>query len=109
MSDHIPSPWKWSKARKSSNFGNYTVFIQAPVPGNRPFIVTIAKVLGGPEDKPEFAEAHGRLLAAAPNLLDSIRELLWLFDQPRDPDEGDSTRIIREAKAAFTKATGEPI
>ena len=52
------------------------------------------------------AEANARLISAAPDLLDALKELL---DREWQDDEGDYTLEMahRKARAAISKATGE--
>lgn len=54
-------PCKASRARKSSNFGNWTAFVQCETG-------TIAKVMGGPVDDRTVAETNAALIAEAFNV-----------------------------------------
>lgn len=66
MTDAVAGGWtkgpcKASRARKSSNFGNWTAFVQCETG-------TIAKVMGGPTDNRIVAEANAALIAEAFNV-----------------------------------------
>jgi len=56
--------------------------------------------------------ANGRLIAAAPELLEALRntkdELITLYERlyPNDETENDTTLVIDRAIAAIAKATG---
>ena len=54
------------------------------------------------------AYADARLLAAAPELLDAMREMLHQFaDHEQYDEDGHDTAAINKARAAIAKATGE--
>jgi hypothetical protein len=73
--------------------------------GSRPYIVDqptknfgIAEVHG---ITPETAEANARLLAAAPELLQSLQSLLWQWDN----HQALMGMALQDARAAILKAT----
>lgn len=71
---HSPEPWKANKAVKSSNFGNRVAHVEASVAvdGKPTFYFTVAKVLGGPQDRSEVAEANAARLVACVNACKGI-------------------------------------
>jgi hypothetical protein len=50
--------------------------------------------------------ANARLIAAAPQMLDALHEVLALLNNP-DADGTDANRVEREILAVIAKATGE--
>jgi hypothetical protein len=96
----VNAPWFVSEeprvggyAIESAEHGVIAVSIQrdaAPVPNGRK----------GISDKQ--AREHARLMAAAPELLEALRETTALLEAC-----GDSNRVTKLARAAITKARGE--
>lgn len=92
---HTPGPWKVSKPT-----GNY---IDAPTGGS------IAALTYG------ATKADARLIAAAPELLAALADLVRVWDENNGPDpipeftESGAPRnaLIEKARAAITKAKGE--
>jgi hypothetical protein len=98
MSGHTPGPWS-AEGYFHSNAGDTfepKVWIAATYEGRSIRVADIPDVLS--EDTEEMANAH--LMAAAPELLASIVELLELCD---DMDIGTELTIAR-ARAAIAKA-----
>ena len=88
MSDtkHIEGPWDWGLLED----GIFAVYATSPVS-------TVAIIRTGPN-----AADHARLIAAAPDLLDALRECVqWIEESP----EGESA--TKKAFAAIAKAKGE--
>jgi type IV secretory pathway VirB10-like protein len=109
---HTPTPWRASKARKSSNFGAYVAFVQTVDPAS-----VLAKVSGGPTDDREVAEANAAFIVRAVNAHDDLVKALGELadaieeDQSSDPDmpsHGDTAlrleRAVEGARAALSKA-----
>ena len=81
---HTPGPWV---ARGTTVFNSGCFFISD------------CDGLGDPERK-SMSEANARLIAAAPDLLTALQDML--------DGEGDMTaERVKKARAAITKATGE--
>ena len=91
MSKHTPGPWKYG-AELSSRTGEWLISFDA---GNRGRGIGIAETRPGSGQE----EANARLIAAAPELLEALEELLA------------ETRIngafADKARAAIAKARGE--
>ena len=101
MSKHTPGPWRvqpytWQR-------GNVSVF--APKFGRAPYGACVAHTpcsdgVGGADG----ALANARLIAAAPELLELLREAA---DYTRHPDYDWPVEFSRRVDAAIAKATGE--
>lgn len=88
---HTPGPWSTEVDRKKALEINI-------VSGNRPFVAT-----AWPANHPDKEqEANARLIAAAPDLLKALEELLEVTDFHEL--YGSRTEA---ARAAIAKATGE--
>lgn len=87
MSKHTPGPWNIDK----DDSGNG---VSANVNGSRYWITGVIQ-----EPGKEFSdEANARLIAAAPDLLEALQNIV---------ESGLSTSRISAARAAIAKATGE--
>jgi hypothetical protein len=105
---HTPGPWKAGTARRSSNFGDMAAFVHGPGPAK------IAKVWSGdPSDETNGnkAEANARLIAAAPDLLEALKDIVEQWDAAKDPHSKavalNSPKLwaaLGEARAAIAKA-----
>jgi hypothetical protein len=90
MSNHTPGPWKVSR--------RYDVYQDTQTPGvGGTFIATTKGVSELPESVNEVCEADAKLIAAAPELLKALQDIL-IFD---------SALSQENARAAIRKATGE--
>lgn len=107
MSKHTPGPWV-AVGTDPAEGGNWFWIKAQPAPVMRGFTKEIG-VVNGSQDDPE-QQANARLIAAAPELLEALRDLLlhaYITDvDPADVDEEDRARESR-ARAAIAKATGE--
>ena len=90
MSNHTPGPWKVSR-----RFDVYQDTQVAGVGGT--FIATTKGVSELPESINQVCEADAMLIAAAPELLKALQDIL-IFD---------SALSQENARAAIRKATGE--
>lgn len=91
MAEHTPGPWY---AGGPMDFDNYIVQTKKGA---------IAHV------HPPHAEAHARLIAAAPELLDAAKRWLYerdLYNVPPRQQERDAERDLR---AAIAKAEGRHV
>lgn len=105
---HTPGPWKVAKRQR------YTIDVVVPAVSKNTIGYTIAQVSTAGE-----GEANARLIAAAPDLLAALEAaivpLIRLGDFIGNNDAGgasglgpfDRCAIIRQARAAIAKATGE--
>jgi hypothetical protein len=107
QTQHTPGPWKFTKARKASNFGNRTAFVQASgSDAQGSFQYTVAKVLGGPQDEAALAEANARLIAAAPELLEALQAMESAHMDRTGADRAIALdKAAQQARAAIAKAT----
>ena len=112
MSKHTPGPWKLVGANKLRIFNHVSV---RPVnPCFKGCALPIAKVTRA--DMTEYGggsgDADARLIAAAPDLLAALQELVPLTvaamsDANDDGASYDADMGLFAARAAITKATGE--
>lgn len=110
---HTPGPWKWQMA---GTFDKCQV--KAPVEGGYITIadvdtshVRIAARLKGIELPPEYSvaadEANARLIAAAPELLEWLEELVMQCSTlSTDAAAQISPLALQQCRAAIAKATG---
>jgi len=67
-------------------------------------LVEIARLSEWPDHQTE-AEANARLIAAAPELLEALREMLSMFGDHEQYDE-DSAQVISQTRQVVAKAEG---
>ena len=89
MSKHTPGPW---------HIGARTFF--------RPTLTIFHKPFGLGDVAEVYEDADAPLIAAAPELLEALREVR---KQARHPDYDWSLDLQREVDAAIAKATGEQV
>jgi hypothetical protein len=99
MSKHTPGPWELSEAVYKDGFGTYRRVEQVPEFGDVVASVCIRHALNHTLDA--CGDANARLIAAAPDLLETIRKLRAMC-----ADFGAHT-ACEVASAAIFKATGE--
>jgi hypothetical protein len=90
---HTPGPWSiiW--------FGGMQI-------GHEPTGEAVCTMWGSDTDPADPKHANARLIAAAPELLEALQEIVRKFDAA--PDEVKNVPLgIMKARAAITKATGE--
>ena len=94
--------------------GPFSVYENAPGNKHR-FLIhdsagqTIAATTGDPDHAPDYyrALANARLIAAAPDLLDVLQEIVATIDFERGtPETEDAERLLIATRAAIAKATG---
>jgi len=88
---HTPGPWRKGDHPFDIVAGEYTV------------VATVASDRQGLNRGREVSEANARLIAAAPELLQALRGLIGLHD---DPTPYDSATTISVARVAIAKAEG---
>jgi hypothetical protein len=90
MSNHTPGPWKVSR--------RFDVYQDTQTPGvGGTFIATTKGVSELPESVNQVCEADARLIAAAPELLKALQDIL-IFDYALSQEN---------ARSAIRKAIGE--
>lgn len=99
---HTPGPWNARHVRRSGN-GSARIDIDGPS------MAWVAEVKIGPNFQQAMADA--RLIAAAPDLLEALQATLaqclaWQ-GEPNEYSCEVHSEIIRHARAALAKATGE--
>lgn len=108
MSKHTPGPWK------VQSLGNDDIVIDVDA-GRfgiaRLYAPTEFDSLRDPKDHalcpaPEML-ANARLIAAAPDLLEALRELYHCWDEPAEFVERELDAAMDKAHAALAAATGE--
>ena len=95
MSKHTPGPWQIGK-----NFGS--VVCDTPVPGISGSDDT--EYYGGHLIAESVTEANARLIAAAPELLEALKELMVAADRV----SAEPVTWLGKARAAIAKAEGTP-
>lgn len=100
MSDkHTPGPWELGEPTSQLEFG---VYATDKISGIRHFLANAEGHMG---DKESLANA--RLIAASPDLLEALQEVLPMLEQllmiRGEPEPGS---IGHKARAAIDKATG---
>jgi hypothetical protein len=100
MSKHTSGTWAVSKRNPRRVTANGTIICNAVLRNQGP-----SQSLRYVKERAE-AEANARLIAAAPDLLVALRNLLD-DTQHRDHDCGDGPCPVRDARAAIAKATGD--
>ncbi|MEZ2724109.1 hypothetical protein ACBQ21_08935 [Pseudomonas putida] len=102
MSKHTPGPWRVGK--------HYSEVI-ADMPADPPFrgmTDDCVKHYGGYLVAESCAEADGRLIAVAPELLEVCEGLIQLRDSaPEDLPAGFGFELIQKARATIAKTRGE--
>lgn len=91
----LPGPWRYGVPAK----GGRGVVVDAN--GN-----VVCVVEGGPLRR-EVTVANAQLIAAAPDLLACLEQMVERHEALGRPDDGWDGRYIDEAKAAIAKAKGE--
>jgi len=104
MTQYTPGPWNYAGP---SDIGRDTYSIY----GNGPLAYT-----AGPSDYGDAAEANARLIAAAPDLLAALKQIMeWEgYDHeagyyPDEDTEQRASEVWNDAKAAIAKATGQEV
>ena len=95
VSEHTAGPWKIDRSYPNGlPFG-----IRSCVDGER---VLVSRAFSGPSTP--CAEANARLIAAAPELLEALKnaEALWAFRSTDDPQQV----WLAQTRTAIAKATG---
>ena len=94
---HTPGPWAFSR---SDNFGDARFYVAqqdgAPYTPNYSDVATlIAETVSG--ERVSIQEANARLIAAAPELLEALQEMVEIAES--------QGHIVKRARAAIAKAT----
>lgn len=105
MTKHTPGPWHINTAGSSSRgepFKITEIYVYAP--DTQDDTAICADVIDPVTQEP--SEANARLIAAAPDLLAALVNLLNDTQHAEHPDCDDGPCPVREARAAIQKATG---
>lgn len=98
MSKHTPGPWELSEAVYKEGFGTYRRVEQVQEFGDVVASVCIRHAVNHTLDA--CGDANSRLIAAAPELLEALKEVL-------DCDKTQTSfGAVMRARAAIAKATG---
>jgi hypothetical protein len=104
---HTPGPWKLNTARMGDKLLDW--HIAADPHGSSLPVCLSDKYSEFRNAEQEIANAH--LIAAAPELLEALKDAVSMLDDLKfrsDADqEGAVTEQIREANSAIAKATGD--
>lgn len=97
---HTPGPWYALRGQRNISIRHKTGYKFLPM-------VNVASVRGNlPADCPYgSSEANARLIAAAPELLEALREIFHDVKQGAIPNDDDEW--WKKASTAIAKATGE--
>ncbi len=93
---HTPGPWTVSELNASGDVSEFHIFIE-------PGIAVIERKVDGHNDA-DMPDA--RLISAAPNLLEALKELVDLIELIRSDDYTPDSFTTQPARAAIAKATG---
>jgi hypothetical protein len=102
MSKHTKGPWHIGAGNGEGSVFADTGRTRLEQGGTT--LYSICSVTLGWNDAEDAANA--RLIAAAPQMLDALHEVLALLNNP-DADGTDANRVEREILAVIAKATGE--
>jgi hypothetical protein len=102
MSKHTPGPWELSEAVYKEGFGTYRRVEQVQEFGDVVASVCIRHAVNHTLDA--CGDANSRLIAAAPDLLHSLQEMVAMMDCGDEPGSGSPWHT--QATAAIAKATG---
>ena len=98
MSQHTAGPWTYQLAQ---NYDGFSIMSQHRLP-------TLAGIFNSPDLRGEDeTEANARLIAASPELLDALQDIVEQAEKTSmmlPADLSDSIRVF--GKAAIAKATG---
>ena len=115
MSKHTPGPWMPRRAVKPDNTGGYDWAIIAP---DKAIVAECFEVVDWAENGVDFdtrpVEANARLIASAPDLLETLQQLEYWFntdaeilDAMTDAERADHIRQHEKIRKAIAKALGE--
>ena len=88
---HTPGPWKAESAAGQHDTAGWMVL------GRSRLVASVSNLW-------EDAEANARLIAAAPELLEALKNIVDWFDVKRDLNDGAQSETLKEALAALDKA-----
>jgi hypothetical protein len=92
MTQHTPGPWE------AKHLDRFHMIINEPTGGS--IARTLLPLPAHADDIPEIIEGNARIMAAAPELLASVRELLDIVRVARP----EGSEAIDRAEAAIVKA-----
>ena len=101
---HTPGPWFYLKG---DEWSHSVVTHHGELPDGSQSYWTVASI--NKQREPEH-EANARLIAAAPELLEVVKQMQSALSRcfgAHAADEGDRHRALAQARAVIAKATGE--
>lgn len=98
---HTPGPWFIKPVSNATVEGNLNI-IQTGIPTGKGYHISYSTSWDDSEDTKLEAQANANLIAAAPDLLEA---LLNIVDMEHDVSEWDA--VYAAARAAISKALGE--
>jgi hypothetical protein len=105
---HTPGPWHYrSNAHSKSTFG-ISIF-HGTAPYEEGLIADLSGRYKSYRTEAEIGPstiANARLIAAAPDLLSALEEMMSVFQDHEQYDE-ESAEVIQSARSALRKAKGE--
>jgi hypothetical protein len=105
MSGHTPGPWTRCKSTESG--GSFITHIDAEYVGHDVCFVYASHGMFDPVVTTEQDDANANLIAAAPELLESLESVLTLARLKWGNLDKDAWAEFEKARAAIAKAKGE--
>ena len=101
MSKHTPGPWKVVENGNPLSSGIVAIIQHSP----ERLLTVEEDHFGGPWCAPDTWEANGRLIAAAPDLLEAL-SIMYDYHHADECKLGDDTAECLMMRAAIAKAEG---
>jgi hypothetical protein len=103
MSSHTPGPWKFGDNSKYFKTNPFNVYVQ----GGGVHSAAIANIPNKRTIPESEARANALLIAAAPDMLYALEDLLAAVAEHDGPKSIDELGVIGRAMRAVSKAKGE--
>jgi hypothetical protein len=103
MSGHTPGPWIVNARDTAKPFAIHAL-------DGAPPVIAWTVCYGAPGIASDISDANARLVAAAPDLLATLREIVTeirAYQSPECDDAGWGADLLKQADAAIAKATGK--
>ena len=104
---HTPGPWGWVKQTEARQLDGAVVPLSEPHDYSLGPGVLLTDYTDGTPWGDEIDQANGRLIAAAPELLEALEYIVSSDMAQREEDEGHVSTDLVMARAAIFKAKGE--
>lgn len=103
--NHTPGPWK---AGRGVDDDPTRCFVTQAIPGQPEYV--IAEIANGaPSDCLDTEIVNSRLIAAAPDMLEVLRECAEVLDNYSDVDDGDDGRPVANRAMQMLRAIEDVI